>query len=881
MFVPWEARLKTLCTLMLFCCLFAVAPAARADDAAGPDAGTGPATYTTFIQGAQVQNGLFNIIRKAGKVYIEVAPSQLDSDFIVTAELANGLGGYGVLPGGISATFNAHILRFSRNDDKIVVTLPNEYFIAPGNDAAQRAVTRTFANSVVAVAPIAATDAATGHVVFDASFLLGDFFDLTAALRQITGPDHPDQAYSLDMDQTLFGPTKAFPQNVVIDADQTWHSDNPQVVDNVPDPRSFSMRVAYNIMQPPDSTGYMPRLADDRIGFFDSAYLNFAKDTDYTRVVHYVIRWNLQPSDPTKRVSPAKQPIVYYLSNSIPTRYRATIRTAILRWNDAFARVGISDAIEVKDQPADASWDPDDIRYNTVLWLTESNSGAFAAAGPTYDPRNGMAFRGNIVIDADWPNYLTTTGQYFANPANSARQRTIGDERELMLGVRQEAGFGRVALALEGQPLTGPALDKYLDDALLWTIMHESGHALGLMHNFAGTQAYSIKQMQSKQFTDAHGLSASVMEYVGINVWPKGKSQGDYWMTHLGPYDYHAIQYGYARIPGARSPDAERSTLNAWAGQWTNPLYRFASDEDATYQGAHAIDPRVARWDLTSDPLGWAQNRLAFSSALLNKLDARWPQPGNTYDQERYAFEFVMFEKFNAAIQPEHFIAGEYLSRSHAGDPGAGQPLVQVPRAQEVRAFGMLDRYVLGDNAWSFSPATLNRMVYTEWESAPGAAWGYSPPARHDEPVAEMAAGFATQVLTMIYDPLMLERLDDLPLKAKPGSTMTLPDLFDWTQASIYRDLSDPKLRTIDPVHRAVQQWYARKLAQIWLAPDDGTPYDAQSLARAKLVALRADLGTALGRSTPDELTRAHLASLQDVVARALDARQIVPSPKM
>ncbi|HXW52289.1 MAG TPA: DUF5117 domain-containing protein, partial [Candidatus Acidoferrales bacterium] len=358
---------------MLFCCLIVLAPqVVRADDS-GPD--SGPVAYSTFVQGAQVQNGLFNVIRKDGKVFLELAPTQLDTDYIMTAELANGLGGYGLIPGGISAAFNAHILRFTRNDDKIVITLPNEYFIAPGNDPAQRAITRTFANSVVAVAPIVATDAATGHVVFDVSFLLGDVFDLGTALRQITGPDHPDQAYNLDPDETLFGPTKAFPQNVVIDADQTWRSDNPQVVDNVPDPRSFGMRVVYNIMQPPDETGYMPRLADDRIGYFDSAYLNFAKDTDYTRVVHYVIRWNLQPSDPTKPVSPAKQPIVYYLSNSIPTRYRDVIRTAILRWNDAFAKVGISDAIEVKDQPADADWDPDDIRYNTVLWLTESNGG--------------------------------------------------------------------------------------------------------------------------------------------------------------------------------------------------------------------------------------------------------------------------------------------------------------------------------------------------------------------------------------------------------------------------------------------------------------------------------------------------------------------------
>ena len=873
--------MKTL-RLFAFIALIALVPAVvKADDTGGPDSGTAPAPYAKFVDGAQVQNGLFNIIRKDGKVFLEIAPSQLDQDFIQTAEQVNGLGGYGIWPGGLNTAFGARIIHFSKNGNKIVVTYPNTYFIAPGNDAAQRAIKRTFANSVVAVAPIVATDAVTGDVVFDASFFLGDLINMTAQLRQVTGPDHPDQAYSLNPDETLFGPTRAFPLNIVIDADQTWKSDNPQEIDNVPDPRAFQLRIAYNIMQPPDSTGYMPRLADDRIGYFDSAYLNFAKDSNYTRVVHYVIRWNLQPSDPTKALSPAKQPIVYYLSNEIPTQYRATLRTAILRWNDAFARIGISDAIEVKDQPADATWDPDDIRYNTVLWLTESNSGQFAAAGPTYDPRNGMAFRGNIVIDADWPNFLGSSGQYFANPANSAKSPFVADERELMLGARQEAGFGRVALAVQGQPLTGAALEKYLNNGLLWTIMHESGHSLGLMHNFMGSEAYSSKQVQSKQFTSRYGLSSSVMEYVGINVWPKGQSTGDYWMTMLGPYDYHAIKYGYARIPGARTPQDELSTLNYWASQWTNPLYHFASDEDATYEGAHAIDPRVARWDLTSDSLAWAEVRMKFSNDLMNKLDSHWPQPGNTYDQERYAFGYVFFEKLNAAIQPVHFIAGEYLSRSHAGDPGATAPLVQVPRAQEQRAFGLLDKYVLGDGAWSFSSGTLNRLVYSEWETTSPGLWAYAPQPRHDIPVAELAQGFASQVLTMLYDPLMLERLNDLPLKARPGTTMSLTDLFDWTQASVYGDLRNSRLRTIDQVHRAVQQWYARKLAQMWLAPSPGTPYDAQSLARAKLVDLRSNVGGALGHSGLDELTRAHLASLQDVVSRALDAREIVPAPKM
>src|ERR1700736_1650284 len=153
----------------------AVRAAQAADDSGSAGSETGPAPYAKFITGAQVQNGLLNVIRKNGKVYLEIASSQLDRDFIQSAETVNGLGGYFVIPGGITSW--TRIVRFTRNENKIVVTWPNTYFVAPGNDAAQRVISVTTASSTVAVAPIVATDATTGHVVFDASFFLTDIYN--------------------------------------------------------------------------------------------------------------------------------------------------------------------------------------------------------------------------------------------------------------------------------------------------------------------------------------------------------------------------------------------------------------------------------------------------------------------------------------------------------------------------------------------------------------------------------------------------------------------------------------------------------------------------------------------------------------------------------
>ncbi len=860
--------------LLVTVCLAGMRATATADDSSADSA---PVAYAKFIDGAQVQNGLFNVIRKAGKVYIEITPAQLDRDFIQSAETVNGLGGYNIIPGGIGSA--ARIIRFTRNDDKIVVSWPNTYFIAPGNEPAQRAIKTTFANSMVAVAPVVATDAASGNLVFDASFLLGDVYDLAAALKQVTGPDKPDEAYSLDPDRTLFGPTKAFPRNIIIDADQTWKSDDPQTIDNVPDPRAIQFRIAYDIAEAPNDGDYMPRLADERVGYYDSTYLNFANDTDYTRVVRYAVRWNMQPSDPTKPMSPAKHPMVYYLSNNIPLQYREPIRRGILSWNAAFEKIGISDAVQVKVQPDDPNWDPDDIRYNTVIWMTESNSGGYAAENSVNDPRTGQMFRTNIVIDADVAQYSNTSWDYITEPTSGSSGNSFLAREHAYAKMRgQEAAFGRVALDAMGHPLTGSGLTQYNDDLMQSFVVHEAGHGFGLQHNFISSMAYTQKDLQSKAFTEKRGVATSVMEYAPENLWPKGYKQGTYWQLALGPYDYYVIHWGYARVPGAHTPRDEVPTLDRWAQAWTNPLYRFASDEDTEYQSAHAIDPRVAVWDLSNDPLGWTGAQLKLARSLMAGLDSRWPRPGHSFDEERAAFQLVLAQWLISAGMPEHFVGGEYLSRSHAGDPGAAPPLVQVSRSDERRAFELLDTYVFSDGAWSFSPALLNRLVYSEWASTVPAQWAYDPQPRHDLPVAELAEGFAERQLATMFQPLMFDRLNDLSLKAKPGATMSLTDLFNWTQTSLYGDLRDPKLRTIGEVHRALQQWYARKLGQIWLAPEPGTPYDAQSLARASLVALRGSLKTALSRPGLDQLTRAHLESLADVVTQALDARQVIPT---
>lgn len=862
-------------TVLSFCVLFAAPVVARADDAGGGKI----APYADFTKSALVQHGLFTVWRKDAKVFLELSPKQLDVDFIQTAVPRNGIGGYFLFNG--SADYEpARLIRFSREDDKIAITWPNPYFTAPAGSPAAIAVSQTFAPSLVDVAPIASIDDATGNIVFDASPFLADVLDLTTALKNNLNIQSPENAYHLDSNRTFFGPTKAFPDNVLIEADQTFAADSPNVVDNVPDPRSIQIKVDYNIATAPDNSDYTPRLADDRVGYFDNSHLEFGNDNLRSRALNYIIRWNVQPSDPSKPRSPSKHPMVFYVSNTIPMEYRQAVRDALLTWNKAFEPLGVTDAVQVKDQPdaaVDPTWDPDDIRYNVVRWLTESNGGGFAEAQLIYDPRTGQEFHTGIVVDSDLMLFGSQEWPYVVQPARGAAHGRFGSESEFATGMKHEAAFGSLALQMLGRLNGYQVPQRYKYEFLKAIVLHESGHDMGLQHNFIGSQAYSAKQLQSKAFTSKYGVASSVMEYSPINLWPKGYGQGDYWQTVLGPYDYYVIHWGYARIPGAKTPQDEKPALNRWAQAYTDPRYAFASDEDVSWFSGHAIDPRVNHWDLSNDTLGFCEVRLKLANDLMSSVSRRFPRPGEEFEEATFAFGAAFGEYQTCADMPEHYIGGEYLSRAHQGDAHGGAPLAAVPRGVELRAFGMLDRYVFSDAAWRISPDLLNRMTYTEW-AADGGSWAYNPPARHDVPVAEFAEQMQNAELARMFRPLVLRRIDDLTLRTSPGQTMSLADLFDWTQKSVFGDLRGKSVGPIPLIHRGLQQNYAALLSGLLLAPAPGTPHDAQALARMELTSLQGDIKSALASSNLDTMTRAHLEDLQVRVSRTLDARTMVPA---
>src|SRR5579863_670641 len=278
---------------------------------------SGPQPYADFIKGATIQAGLFPIIAKDDKVYIAIAGTQIGKQFIETSVPTTGFGGLGPAPGEPYVA-PARMIEFDRVGHKVVIRWPNTYFSAAPDSPRASGVAESFPNSVIAVEPITAEDASSGTIVISASPFLGDVAYLGAVFQAEV--DSPEHGYRLDPDRSYFMRTDAFPSNDLLEVSQTWVSENPDLIDNTPDARLVEVHIEYNLVAPP-ADGYMPRIADDRVGFFTLPQLNFGSDLTRTRQQYFLSRWNFAPATPGKP-SPATHPMVFTIAKDVPEEYR-------------------------------------------------------------------------------------------------------------------------------------------------------------------------------------------------------------------------------------------------------------------------------------------------------------------------------------------------------------------------------------------------------------------------------------------------------------------------------------------------------------------------------------------------------------------------------
>jgi hypothetical protein len=272
------------------------------------------------------------------------------------------------------------VVYWRQHDKRLALMEPNYDTRSTGDPESQSSVKRLFTDRLLVDVPILTMGPRGGPVIDLNSLLIGQ-------ASRFFGPGQQTIAPQLAVVKTA----KAFPHNV-------------ELAFEAPMAGGRLKTVHYSVSEIPEASGYRTRVADQRIGYFTTSYNDFGKFQEDGTRVRYINRWRVEKRDPALKMSPPKNPIVFYIEQSTPVRYRPWVKKGILAWNAAFERIGIRDCIEVRQQDAltgeHMDKDPEDVRYNFVRWL---NNNVATAIGPSRThPLTGEILDADIILTDGW-----------------------------------------------------------------------------------------------------------------------------------------------------------------------------------------------------------------------------------------------------------------------------------------------------------------------------------------------------------------------------------------------------------------------------------------------------------------------------------------------
>ena len=806
-------------------------------------------TLEDFIKSSKKIEGLFDIYQDTitGQVQMLIREDQLNKDYIYGSQIADGV----VRTAGFRGQYrDEKILNFKKFFNKIEISAVNSNFYFDENNPLSKSKDANISNSLISSIKIKYFDKKKNAYLIDADGLF--ISELLTRIKLPTNPFQYNRSFQLgrfDRGKSKIEKIKNYPKNLNVKTNYVYN--NPNVGSSgsnaVEDSRYVSIKTFHTIVEMPDDD-YQIRLDDQRVGYFLTQVDNLT-DPGTTNYRDLINRWKLIKKDPSLEVSEPVKPITWWIENSTPIEWRETIKEAVLQWNHAFEKAGFKNAIEVKIQPDDADWDAGDIRYNVLRWTSSPNP-PFGGYGPSMvNPRTGEIIAADIMLEFVFFTNRVFYDKLYSDSAsimdtNNYDHTHDHDNFVCSAGsiLHDNINFGRTFIALNGDDYDLEELER---QSMMYLIMHEVGHTLGLNHNMKSSSIHSISELYDANELKGKAISGSVMDYPALNLNPNPKIKSPYADSSVGHYDKWAIEFGY-------KPFNSEQERNEILSRSTDPLLIFGNDADILYS-SRGIDPRVQTNDMSSDPISYSIDRMRLVNELFDDILDKFQISGNTYEDLRRAFFNLNSQYAGAASTISKFIGGVYVERSVIGQKGSKKPYTPVNYKDQKRAFKALDKYIFSSDNYKIPSEIINYLARQrrgfEFYSGP------EDPKIHDLILSNQA-----RILSQLMAPNTLQRLKDSELY---GNKYKLSEFMTDLNKSIFSEIDG----NIDSFRQNLQIVYTKRLVDI-ISSDKGKRYKnhAKSLALLNLNEIMESIN-----SDGNISSRAHKMHLKSIIEKALD----------
>ncbi|HAO00107.1 MAG TPA: hypothetical protein DCQ98_22910 [Planctomycetaceae bacterium] len=706
--------------------------------------------------------------------------------------------------------------------NRLALIAPNLDIRSTGDNESRSSVRRLFTDTVLLDVPIL-TVVPRGGPVIDLDELL--VRNATVFFGEEGRTGRPQLAQIVK--------SKAFPENV-------------EIAFEIPAADGHLQTLSYSISLIPETSGYQPRKADERIGYFTTSYRDLGKYSDDEVAVRFINRWHLEKRDPSLRVSPPKNPIVFYVEHTTPVRYRRWVREGVQFWNTAFEKVGLSNAIEVYYQDAETGaymdLDPEDVRYNFIRWL---NNDIGTAIGPSrVNPMTGQILDADIVLTDGWIRHFEaqfndvmpkvamegmnaeTLAWLATHPDWDPRVRMAApaDRARVMREIAMAAFAG--TSGADRASVSTSLLGDEPWDGLVGRTSQVNGYCLA-----AEGRAFDVATMRMMLSIAAQENPAAPQEpmldgipesFVGplladlvahevghtLGLRHNFRASSLYTLDEINseamkgkPFAGSVMDYlpiNFRLESGSAQGDYGMATLGPydfWAIEYgytfdndlTKVLARVAEPEltYATDEDTGGPDPLARRYDFTKNPLDFAREQLRLAAYHRARILEHYVKAGDSWSKAREGYELTLRTQVGATSMMAGWIGGTFVNRDKKGDPNGRAPLEVVPVEQQREALKFILETNFRDEVYGLTPDLLRHMTADKWmDDAMGAS---QSPAW---PIHDRIMGIQASTLTSLMNPSTLRGVYDNEFRVAPDQdALTLPELMQTIQTEVWSEL--------------------------------------------------------------------------------------------